>query len=439
MPFEWPQEQIASLQYDTDEVALGVFYAAYCVHEIPCKSAHELKQVGNGALFAAAKVLGLEGLRQESSTRFMKHYNEALRLLNSALTCPVAAKEDCTLLSTIIMTAIEIKISPQLSIEDYFNHVKGATALLELRGPDQVLTKLGAALYMQVSAQLYMSCVFGQHEVPKQFRELRAQIVPYLKSDTLSCWREHGVLMRYVDFKVMADALLQQGEMSPEQGRVVITEALEIYGDYNSIFLAAPAIWRFRSVDVSSKPWAGTQQIYECFIAAQSWTGFRVTTLALFDIIDKALQLCSDSRYLLEFVSEDHKLYVENASCIVRDAAISVLASTPQQVDYLSSRLAQPRQENEYRTPLAPPSFEKTHIFHCDPFVHERVDEVANLPYVFASGFNIFQSVFLAASTAVVDLELRRRLAEVLRYIGTDTGIRQAVSLAQMLQATPIR
>jgi hypothetical protein len=181
------------------------------------------------------------------------------------------------------------------------------------------------------------------------------------------------------------------------------------------------------------------QQIYECFIAAQSWTGFHVTTLALFDIIDKALQLCSDDRiYLLGLMSEDHKLYIGNTAHIVRDAAISVLASAPQQVDYLSSRLAQSHRDNKYRTPLAAPSFEKTHVFHCDPFLHGRVEEVANLPYVFASGFNIFQSVFLAASTAVVHLELRRRLAGLLRQIATETGIRHAYSLVQMLQRTPI-
>ena len=362
----------------------------------------------------------------------MKNYNEALHLLNSALASPDAAKEDSTLISTIVMTAIELKVSPQLSVDDYFNHVKGAAALLELRGPDQVLTKLGAALYMQVSTQLYMSCRFGRRSIPKQFRELRAQIAPYIKNDMLSCWREHGVMMRFVDFEVMAEASIQQGEMSPEQRRVVVTEALNIYEDYSSIFQQAPAIWQFRSINTSQQPWTEKQQLYECFIAAQSWTGFRVTTLALFDVIDRILRLCSDGKYIL--VRSTHKLHIDNAAHIVQEAAVSILASAPQQVDYLNSRLAPTRRDTTNQTPLAPPSFEKTHVFHCDPFLHGRVDEVANLPYVFASGLTIFQFVFLAASTAVVDLKLRRRLAGALRYIATDTGMRQALSLSQLLQ-----
>ena len=419
---------------DFDELALEMFYSTYCLRDVPRKSVQDFKQVGNGSLFAAVKALGLESIPQRSDFQVTRLYNQAIGFLNTALASPFTGKSNSTLLATIILSTIEMKASPQLSLDDYFSHIQGASALLHLRGPEQVLTKLGAALYMQMSAQVYLSCLFGQQGLPGGFRQLREQVAVFAKQPPLPCWREHGALMWFVDFKHTAERLLQQGELNLEDGTNLVIEALDIYDDLSSIFENAPPIWQFESITSNAQPWMQQEHVYKCFIAAQSWTTFRLTTVILFNIIINALQICAEQDELLSQLTEDRKLYVRNANHIVREAALAIISSAPQQVSFMSLRLAKPDEVQKNPIPLAPESFEKTQYFHCEAFVRDQIVEDEDLPFVlFPAGINIYQATYLAAKIDTVDADVKQRLISALGSIAVQTGIKQAHALSGML------
>lgn len=426
--------QSPSTSYDFDELALDMFYSTYCLRDVPRKSPQDFAQIGNGALYMAVKTLGLESIPNRNEFQVMRLYNEAIGLLNTALATPDLATSDSTLLSTIIMCTIEMKACPQLSLDDYFNHVQGASALLQLRGPEQVSTKLGAALYMQMSAQVYLGCLFGQQRLPDGFRQLREQVATYTKEPPLPCWREHGAMMRFIDFKHAAERSIKQGQLSLENATPIVVEAFVVYEELSSIFENAPPIWRFQSINSAAQPWVEQEHIYKSFIAAVSWTSFRLTTAMLFDVVLRTLQACSDPDSLISQLTDDRKLYIRNAVDILREAALAIISSAPQQVDFMSMRLVRPGEDVQKRIQLAPESFEKTQIFHCDPFVRGRIVENGDLPFVvFPSGVNVYHALYLAATIPSINLDVKQRLGATLGSIAAETGIKQAKHLSKIL------
>ena len=374
-------------------------------------------------------------MQQDPSPQVMHQYNEAIGLLNGALASQKTSKDDSTLLATIVLSALELKAAPQLTLDDYFNHIQGACALLELRGPQQVLSQLGSALYNQVSSQVFLSCIFGCHKLPQQLWLLREQIAPYVMNAALTCWREQGVVMRFVDFRFAAEIALGQDVMATTDAFRIVTEALHIYVDLCSVFEDAPQMWQFRLVRGTDQAEVETEHRFQLYIAAQSWAAFRVISIKIFDIVARIVRRCDNQKDLLESITNDQRLYVTNAHHITRQAGLALLASAPQQVDYLRSRLANRKPELS----LAPESFERTQIFHCDNFVHGSLEVDQELPYViFPAGINIFQAMFLAANTDSVESDLKQQLTSALTLIADNTGIRQASQLARILTVTPV-
>ena len=228
---DYAQQTALTREVETnpDDSALGLFYSVYCLPDAHRFSADQLSDLGNGCLFAAARVLGMDAMNQTPRLACMQQYSTAINLLNAALRNPDEAETDGTLIATIIKVTIELKMSPHLAIDDFVNHINGATALLQLRGPEQVRSTLGAALYLQVSSQLYMSCVIGGRQVPDAFRQLRTAVSSYLDDSGSTCWREHGAVMRYVAFMALANTKMALPELGVEVARDLISEGESVH------------------------------------------------------------------------------------------------------------------------------------------------------------------------------------------------------------------
>lgn len=128
---------------DLEEITLGAYYASYCVSASTLCSAEYVRQQGNGCLSATIHLLGLMQLNQlhglpSGVNTIFKQYANATSLLNAALASPEHLVRDSTLLATLLLGIAEMKASPDFTLRYWLMHTRGAAALVESRGTDQV-------------------------------------------------------------------------------------------------------------------------------------------------------------------------------------------------------------------------------------------------------------------------------------------------------------
>ncbi|KAJ5682786.1 hypothetical protein N7462_005951 [Penicillium macrosclerotiorum] len=99
-------------------------------------------------------------------------YVLALKLLNAALADVEEAKSNQTLGAVVLLAIYEVVTSrsPQ-DIDLWTNHITGATALLDLRGTDQLKTEVGLRLFLHLRYQVIISCIQRDSRVPNSLLE----------------------------------------------------------------------------------------------------------------------------------------------------------------------------------------------------------------------------------------------------------------------------
>ena len=111
-------------------------------------------------LIAAMKAVGIAGVAHTAkapsllkNARYL--YMKAIQGTNAALKSPTLVKKDSTLTAIMILSIYEtVTGCTQDSIRDWADHVKGAAALLKLRGREQLKTPRGRRMFLQIVSSL---------------------------------------------------------------------------------------------------------------------------------------------------------------------------------------------------------------------------------------------------------------------------------------------
>lgn len=147
-PFGYTDSKLptADLQLNDEEFSLAVYYACYCIDGTSRCSSDELRREGNGCLFAAAKLMGYQAMVQkwdvaDADSLLHRSYMTAIGLLNEALSTENERRRDSTLLTVILMGAVETKACSDQSTKSWVAHSWGASTLLQIRG--KMLRALG--------------------------------------------------------------------------------------------------------------------------------------------------------------------------------------------------------------------------------------------------------------------------------------------------------
>ncbi|KAL4809504.1 fungal-specific transcription factor domain-containing protein [Aspergillus unguis] len=117
-----------------------------------------------------ARVRGTNAILQISR----QEYGTALQRLNEALADPVESKTNDTLGAVIFLALYEIVVSrvPTLrGIEGWTNHIRGAAALLEHRGLEQLQNDIGSRLVQHLRYQVIVSCLQRDMHVPRSLMQ----------------------------------------------------------------------------------------------------------------------------------------------------------------------------------------------------------------------------------------------------------------------------
>ena len=129
-----------------------------------------------------------------------RQYLQAIRQINAALTNPAYAKEDSLLLAVLILTTFEaVTCEPPRSLDAWSSHVYGATALLELRGPDQFRTPDGLRMFVQVVVSVMTNCTRLGIAIPDKITALTAEASRSADEEDV-VWRLFRAKLLHTDF-----------------------------------------------------------------------------------------------------------------------------------------------------------------------------------------------------------------------------------------------
>lgn len=96
------------------------------------------------------------------------HYTKAIQLTNSALASTQDAARDSTLLSTILLGLYEVLTGRnERSMKDWADHVRGAAALLKLRGREQFHSSFTRRMFLQATTSVLASCMQRSIRLPQ--------------------------------------------------------------------------------------------------------------------------------------------------------------------------------------------------------------------------------------------------------------------------------
>ncbi|KAK5474409.1 hypothetical protein LTR43_006403 [Exophiala xenobiotica] len=117
------------------------------------------------ALGLASRSSHADPLRVEAAAS--SWYNRTVYKINNSIRDCELVKLDQTLLVVLLLGVYETNIpsSPQ-SMTTWLNHVKGAAALLDLRGEEQLDSELGRSLFIQARTYIIASCYLTRSPIP---------------------------------------------------------------------------------------------------------------------------------------------------------------------------------------------------------------------------------------------------------------------------------
>lgn len=396
-------------------------------------------------LMASIKAVGLAGFANvERSSDVMKEarkeYSAALRLTNLALRSSRDAKKDSTLLSIMILSIYEtVAGTNQKSLKSWAEHIRGAAALVKLRGPEQLSTPEGRRLVIQVTTNLLISCIQRELPLPDYILELREDIKKRVDS-TEPAWHVQELMIQFCAFRA---ATRDGTERDP---RWILAKALDIEAAFSTVFMNPPLSWRYETrYNNSDKEhiWNGCYHVYYDYWVAQIWNGMRTCRMMLNEVIRDVLLQGFQSKPPV-FSAMEHTAQFQLSTDVLFQMQAEVLASVPQHLGFSPQKSCnlkpgmQPLSANrrvdfEDSTESVPPIFRAL----GDPPNNEQsyVSAETQLPVLRASGgYFLMWPLFLAAVIDVASDESRQWIVGRQRAIGRTMGIRQAEVLATVIE-----
>ncbi|KAH7304569.1 hypothetical protein B0I35DRAFT_516764 [Stachybotrys elegans] len=416
------------LGLDFDDIGLAMYYSSHCIDGSPMWSQEHMQARGNGCLLAAVKVLGkITYLRKcsllDGPTTVWRDYIGAVQLLNSALASPWESRTDSTLLATMIMSAIESMAAPSRSTDYWEVHTNGAAALLQLRGANQVTSRLGSTLFFQTCSNITTACILAGRKIPGDLYRLRNATQTLLIDPAHPVWKYQGAMFRFTDFVAATRSSLSG--LQAQHVQHIITEALSIYTELLAVFRGADVVWQYASVP--STRFHGLvdyEHVYQTVLASQLWNGYRTALILLCTVVARIAN-CFPRQAGLDEAAQQ---FLDSAVGIINQVAVETIAAVPPPVPQMRSKASN--------------ILGSVHSFsddelesHTRVFWETRPDTQA-VPYM--HGCQLQWAVYFAANCEFVIQPARGFLLDVLENAAKMMAIQQwKVSAAKLRQELP--
>ena len=393
----------------------------------------------NDNLLSGIKAVGLAGVSNFTKAPGLlvaanKQYVTAVRHLKTALQSPVEVKKDTTLMAVMMLGIFETLVgNSENSLVAWASHLKGAAALMKIRGPEQMKSVAGRRLYGQISAMLASSCLQGESELPEHILELRLELGKYVDTKDMA-WANHGVLLRFTNLY----AAVQHGKLTDLQE--ILSQCLGLDNKLVEISSNATEDWTFSTMYTDDDPelvYNGRFHIYQHALSAQIWNGMRALRIMLNEMIRNVLLKGFSSRPPL-FVFKVHTEQLQSSTDVLYELSSDIISSVPQYLGYTcKENLVSPGSLFASSEPILPRNPGQMR----SAFLETRQDlpadmKTSSVPLLRTAGYQLPWSLFLVGVADIVTEPVLRWVIKILKEITRVLGIQQATVLAERLEQT---
>jgi|TARA_R110002003_G_scaffold20_1_gene1043 hypothetical protein len=223
-------------------------------------------------------------------------YAQALSETNASLADPLAATKDTTLISVLLLGLFEaIACSDLRTPQSWTAHTRGALALINLRGPQQLKSNVGRQLFVQVANIICVDSIQCKVRLPTELLELIAVALRYEsecpKYQLARLTGEVSILLSDID----------EGGLSIKE---IIDATRQLDDQYVAFGISLVPPWHYQECDTRtfSLGFCGRKtHNYASHRAAQLWNSCRMTRILLNETIHSyAIRLGSVSANALQ-------------------------------------------------------------------------------------------------------------------------------------------
>ena len=339
-----------------------------------------------------------------ASKRAREKYAAALRLTSTALQCQETVKRDTTLLAAMLLDLFEkITNHEPRSTQSWTSHVKGALALVEVRGHEQFQDPVSLRMLIRLSTNLLITCVASELPVPAALIAVRAYASTFL-NEIDSKWMLSDLMVKYANLRV----LMNEGRLSDSQ---TIVSLLALDSEFAALSTHMQTEWPYTTVRVdpsSENVLEDYFHVYPDQHKTQTWNVVRLIRILINDMLH-SLSI-SVSSPLFELATDSIRLLIAE-----------ICASVPQYLGHSIVGLELPR-----------------------ALVHKSLVTQNNNKALFkAQKYSAFQRLrcytlifplYVAGQSTASTQEQKQWIIKRLHFMGGHVGIPNAVSVAAILE-----
>lgn len=255
-------------------------------------------------------------------------YVKAIQLTNAALRHPDDVKKDSTLMAIQILAVFEtVTGCRQRSLKDWIEHVYGAAAVINLRGPEQVQTIEGRRMLLQAISNILINCVYRGIRLPKHLRGYLDETFKQAE-EVRPEYQLLDVMVRFADLR----AGIEDGTITGPAN--VLNIALDLDSVLLNLCANLPLGWEYKTIYTDANTdviFDGRYHIYCDYQVSLMWNWLRILRIMLNGLVREVLlkgfsatpPLFTHVKYTAQF-----QLATETASTLQSD----ILASVPQHI-----------------------------------------------------------------------------------------------------------
>lgn len=288
-----------ALSQPINEIGAHFFFANYSCNELPLSEDYHawLTQMycegrSNHALRAAIEAVGMAGISNifyapDVASKSKEQYGRALAATMQALSHPVEAVADTTFVTVILLGLFEF-----MTIENWDHyrswaaHIKGAMALLQLRGQEQFNYERGRQLFKQLRSHILYDCMQQDVAAPQALLQISHNLKTSAmdeRSKKIQPGPIGDMCFRLLDLRA---AIKSRDITDP---KAIREAAIEMDGELEAWRAALPPCWSYATVDAGDAPagtyFGGKRQIYSNLWTAQVLNNWRTLRILINRVI----------------------------------------------------------------------------------------------------------------------------------------------------------
>ncbi|KAL2872595.1 Zn(II)2Cys6 transcription factor [Aspergillus lucknowensis] len=356
-----------------------------------------------------ARVRQSAPLRETAS----QEYSRALGLLTRAVSNEQQSRANATLSAVLLLALFEVVTSRDLgTMEKWTSHIYGASALLELRGQQELQDAEALKLFIQLRFQIIISCVQRGLRVPRSLLECN-KLAMYLRPQMEAhCDRVIYIIGQLANLR--ADIF---GGILTDT-REILSRAYSMEADLIAWIAVAPSQFLYTTIEhPAPNYWMGTSahqpplynnryHLYHDLWVCHTWNQYRCARIMLCEIILSCLRQLfrpsSEGSYSYSYYSKDLQRQIVSLRRTSRDLAQDICASAP---------------------------------YHFGADSLNGAGEHRGIPasQTYIGGMLLLMPLAIVAGTEGKAHPIRRWVVECLKVIGHGMGIDQAFAIIEML------